>query len=84
MRKELTYHQNYLINTLKEYAKNRGLKVVFRNRKMPSGDFCFFVYHPDRRSYLIGFDGSWDVDENNICSFTSCLKETRSFIEKYL
>lgn len=49
------------IRELKDYAKSKGLSVRFRNRKTDQGDFCIFIYDKNfRKSYAVGFDGSWD------------------------
>jgi len=31
---------NFIVNYCKDKAKEKGLEVKFRNRKMPQGDFC--------------------------------------------
>ena len=69
------------IGKLKAKAAEQGIEVRFRDRKMPSGDFCIFIYDRNFRAhtYTVGYDGSWD---GNCCTFESCLKQAYKWLEK--
>ena len=71
-----------VVNYIKSKAIDKGLKVVFRNKKLDSGDFCFFIYNKKKQDrYLVGYDGYWD--ENSIVSFEHCAEQTIKYIEDY-
>lgn len=72
------------IQNLINLGKEKGLDIVFRNRKTNTGDFCFFVYDKRKQNrYLIGYDGDWDTDINSNTSFDSCYNATLKYIEQY-
>ena len=71
------------VENLRNYAKIRGMRLVFRNTPTDAGDFCFFIYKPGRSGYLVGYDGSWDVPVENNCSFENCWKSAHKFISNY-
>lgn len=73
------------INNLREYAKTRGLKLVFRNATTNAGDFCFFIYKagPVKSRYLVGYDGSWNAPTNSNISFDRCWDAAHKFISNY-
>ena len=80
--KELSVKEK--IQEVTNLAKEKGLKVVFRNKKMNTGDFCFFIYDKRKKSsYLVGYDGDWDAKEDSNTSFESCYQDTLKFIEDY-
>ena len=72
------------VNNLREYAKKKGLKLVFRNVTTNVGDFCFFIYAPKchgyHTRYLIGYDGYWSAKPNEVTSFELCWKAANEFI----
>ena len=71
------------IQKLKQHAKEHGLKVRFRDHTTAQGDFCIFIYDKSfRRSYAVGFDGSWGIGKSNPCSFETCVKCAYKWIEK--
>ena len=71
------------IQKLKQYAKEHGLKVRFRDYTTPSGDFCIFIYDKTyRNSYAVGFDGCWGKEKSNPCSFEACIRSAYNWIEK--
>ena len=64
-----------------ELGKEKGLKIVFRDRPMNTGDFCFFIYDKKKQDrYLVGYDGDWNSDHY---SFDYCLSKTTKYIEEY-
>ena len=72
------------IQEITNLAKEKGLKVVFRNKKNNMGDFCFFIYDKRKQNrYLIGYDGDWDADINSNTSFNGCYNATLKYIEQY-
>ena len=84
MKKDNLYIKNSVEN-LREYAKRHGLKLVFRNTPTNAGDFCFFIYKEGlmKNRYLVGFDGSWDVDPKENISFDRCWDAAHKFISNY-
>lgn len=68
------------IKELEELAKSKDLTIKFRDRKTNQGDFCIFIYHPDRRQYLVGFDGDWNSKGFN---FDNCYEEAVNWIETF-
>lgn len=68
------------IKELKELAKKKNLTIKFRDKKTNEGDFCIFIYHPDKRRYLVGFDGDWESTNFN---FDYCYDEAVNWIEKF-
>jgi hypothetical protein len=86
MNKNSQYVKNSVEN-LRAYAKLHGLKLVFRNVTTNAGDFCFFIYAPKWRGYntryLVGYDGSWNVDPRDTISFDSCWNAAHKFISNY-
>lgn len=68
------------IEELKNLAKEKDLTIKFRDRKTNQGDFCIFIYHPDRRQYLVGFDGDWKSKEFN---FDNCYNQAVNWIETF-
>ena len=74
------------IEKLKKYAISKGFKkVVFRNRPMPSGDFCIFLYHDALRkgSYIVGYDGSWNAQSTSPTYFFNCVKSAYNFVDSH-
>ena len=75
------------VGNLREYAKQKGLKLVFRNVTTNAGDFCFFIYAPKwhgyHTRYLIGYDGYWSAKPNEVTSFELCWKAAHEFISNY-
>ena len=75
------------VNNLREYAKKKGLKLVFRNVTTNVGDFCFFIYAPKchgyHTRYLIGYDGYWSANSNESTSFDRCWDAAHKFISNY-
>ena len=71
------------VENLRNYAKTRGMRLVFRNTPTDAGDFCFFIYKPGRSGYLVGYDGSWNVPVGNNCSFENCWESAHKFISNY-
>lgn len=70
------------IKDAKEKASKKGLELIFRDRKMNTGDFCFFIYDKKKqKSYLVGYDGYWD--EKSKINFDYCLGLTLKYIEDY-
>lgn len=70
------------IKDAKEKAKEKGLELVFRDKKTDAGDFCFFIYDKKKQNrYLVGFDGYWD--EKWEITFDKCLNDTLKYIEDY-
>ena len=68
------------IDKLRDVAKANGLGIRFRDHKTNMGDFCIFIYDKSvRKSYMVGFDGSWT---NKSLSFESCLRMAYKWIEK--
>ncbi len=72
------------INNLKDFAKSRGMKVVFRNHTTNCGDFCIFIYDSKmfgfHTRYLVGYDGSWDANHKQ---FDDCWEMAMDYIRKY-
>lgn len=79
--------KNYInsqIGGLRALAKEKGYKLVFRNHPTEQGDFCIFIYTPQRKKiYTIGFDGDWDAREDSPCHFDNCVMDARDFIIKF-
>ena len=75
------------VNNLREYAKRKGLKLVFRNITTNAGDFCFFIYAPKwhgyHTRYLVGYDGSWNAAPTENISFEKCWDAAHKFISNY-
>ena len=70
------------INKLKAIAKENGLEVRFRDHKTNMGDFCIFIYDKSvRKSYIVGFDGLWEIIEGSMLSFESCLNSAYYWIK---
>ena len=69
------------ISELKQYAKEHGLEVRFRDHKTDQGDFCIFIYDRQnfRNSYAVGYDGDW---QSKCISFDKCLKSAYRWIER--
>lgn len=68
------------IEKLKKVAKENGLDVRFRGHKTNQGDFCIFIYDKSvRKSYIVGYDGSWKSDTTD---FGFCLSCAYNWIEK--
>lgn len=86
MNKNSIYVKNSVDN-LREYAKQKGLKLVFRNVTTNAGDFCFFIYAPKwhgyHTRYLIGYDGYWSANYNEVTSFDRCWDAAHKFISNY-
>jgi len=86
MNKNSIYVKNSVDN-LREYAKKKGLKLVFRNVTTNAGDFCFFIYAPKcngyHTRYLIGYDGYWSANYNEPTSFDRCWDAAHKFISNY-
>lgn len=82
---------NYINNSIKnlsEFAKEHGLKLVFRNKETNTGDFCLFIYKQPsmmkfRNRYLVGFDGYWDVPADSNVSFDNCWEAAHKYISNY-
>lgn len=73
-----------LVKETQDLAKEKGLEVKFRNRKMNTGDFCFFIYDKRKQQrYLVGYDGDWDVKDDDTLSFKSCYEKTLKYIKEY-
>ena len=68
------------IDKLKAAAAKQGIEIKFRNRKMPQGDFCIFIYDRKFRakSYTVGYDGVWDDD---LESFTKCMHQAYKWLD---
>jgi len=65
-------------------ASKNGLKLVFRDRKTPQGDFCFFLYDKSKKkSYIVGYDGYWSSSDDDPTSFSNCLSSVLEYIENY-
>ena len=72
------------ISNLKEYAKSKGFKIVWRNATTNCGDFCIFIYDLNtgyHTRYLVGYDGYWS--STNEYSFNNCLKAAYEYIRNY-
>ena len=72
------------IKNLKDYAKSKGFKIVWRNVTTNCGDFCIFIYNLNtgyHSRYLVGFDGDWDATDNR--SFDNCLEAAHEYIRNY-
>jgi hypothetical protein len=70
------------IKKLKGVAKANGLEVRFRDHKTNQGDFCIFIYDKSiRKSYMVGFDGLWEIIECSMLSFESCLNSAYYWIK---
>lgn len=82
MKRDSIYVKNS-VNNLRDYAASKGLKLVFRNTPTNAGDFCFFIYKKTGGSYLIGYDGYWDVDPRDNLSFDRCWDSAHKFISNY-
>jgi hypothetical protein len=82
MKKDSIYVKNSVDN-LRDYATSKGLKLVFRNTPTNAGDFCFFIYKMTGGSYLVGYDGYWNVDPRNNVSFDRCWDAAHKFISNY-
>ena len=82
MDKNSIYVKNSVDN-LREYAKQKGLKLVFRNNPTNAGDFCFFIYKKSGGSYLVGYDGYWSANYNESTSFDRCWDAAHKFISNY-
>ena len=71
------------IKELKAVAKANGLEVRFRDHETGQGDFCIFIYDKSiRKSYIVGFDGLWNIVPFSMLSFDICLKQAYKWIEK--
>ena len=72
---------NEQISALKQYAKEHGLEVRFRDHKTDQGDFCIFIYDKAnfRESYAVGFDGYYG---SKAIGFDKCLKSAYHWIDK--
>lgn len=68
------------IKELEELAKKKDLTIKFQDRKTNMGDFCIFIYHPEKRQYLVGFDGDW---ESKGFGFDNCYDEAVNWIETF-
>ena len=65
-------------------GKSKNLKVVFRDRTMNSGDFCFFIYDKKKQDrYLVGYDGNWSAKEDQPTNFYNCVKSSLKYINEY-
>lgn len=66
-------------------GKEKGLKVVFRDRPMNTGDFCFFIYDKKKQDrYLVGYDGDWNgYGIPGSQTFEYCLNQTIKYIKEY-
>ena len=86
MNKNSIYVKNS-VNNLREYAKKKDLKLVFRNATTDAGDFCFFIYAPKchgyHTRYLVGYDGYWSANYNEATSFDRCWDAAHKFISNY-
>lgn len=71
------------VENLRDYAKTRDMRLVFRNTPTNAGDFCFFIYKQGRSGYLVGYDGSWNVPANSNISFENCWESAHKFISNY-
>jgi len=75
------------IDELKNYAKTKGFKIVFRNVSTPYNDFTIFIYKPHcngyHTKYLIKYDGDYNVPEFSSNHFDTCINLSKSFIENY-
>lgn len=80
-----TYIKN-AVKIVKEFAKSKGYKIVFRNVTTYCGDFCFFIYKPGfegySTKYLVGYDGDWDAEEYDNRYFDRCIEAIYDFILK--
>lgn len=80
----LSKDPDVLVKYCQDQAKDKGLIVKFRNRKMNTGDFCFFIYDKQKQSrYLVGYDGDWDAKEGTPTNFMNCVNSTLKYIENY-
>lgn len=69
------------IKKLKIAAKAKGLEVRFHDHKTNSGDFCIFIYDKSiSKSYIVGFDGLWDIVPFSLLSFDNCLSKAYKWI----
>jgi hypothetical protein len=73
------------VNEVINLGKEKGLKVVFRDRPMNTGDFCFFIYDKKKQDrYLVGYDGNWKASNTpGDYDFDYCLGQTKKFINNY-
>ena len=73
------------VNEVINLGKEKGLKVVFRDRPMNTGDFCFFIYDKKKQDrYLVGYDGDWNGKGiPGSQTFDYCLGQTKKFINNY-
>ena len=69
---------------LENLAKANGLSVKVKTSRLAGGDgaFCIFIYDKSKKaSYMVGFDGCFDSEENN---FKSCIAESVEWIKNYV
>lgn len=65
-------------------GKEKNLKVVFRDKTMNSGDFCFFIYDKKKQErYLVGYDGDWSAKESDPTNFYNCVQSSLKYIKEY-
>lgn len=70
-----------VIVRLNEYAAEKDLKIIFRNYKTITGDFCMFVYDKHKNGpYLVGYDGDWEPPGK---SFQYCYEQAKNFIDHF-
>jgi len=72
-------HVNQMINNLRRLAQCCGYRVVFKNHS--SYEFTIFIYNKDLPGrYIVGYDGSWNVQLNKTYSFLGCYKSAINYI----
>lgn len=73
------------LEELTELANQDNLIIKFReykSRNHSGDDFTIFIYDKNvRKSYLVGFDGSWNESHYN---FHYCYEQAKGWIEKYI
>lgn len=66
---------------LYDFAEENGLKVKVRTYPNDCGDFCIFIYDKEvKSSYMVGFDGDFDIDGLTI---DDCIDMSFEWIRDY-
>lgn len=68
------------LKELRNFAKSKGLSIVFKNQKYPD-DFTIFIYDKSKQSrYLVGFDGNKRSNEYDLFR---CCELAEDYIKNY-
>lgn len=70
------------INEVRNLAKRHNLKLVFRDKTTNAGDFTFFFYKPEGGRFLVGIDGLWKTNYEEL-TFESCYDFAKRWVKCY-